>query len=144
MKFGGGPSHQRGSATPSPDFYNEKTLEFIHFVHSLCLLERVLLYQGGRDLFPVTTPENGGQSVRLHSICIDYVFIIFLSSTELVGVADLLVRLLRLLYRISVGVATSKRDNERTFDPILIIVHLFNEIASGNAQCRQLLCNVSM
>ena len=36
-------------------FYNERLLEYLHFVFCLCLLERLLLTRKGRELFPVTT-----------------------------------------------------------------------------------------
>ena len=39
-------------------YYNERILCYAHFVHSLSLLERLLLCEGGRDLFPVQL--NGG------------------------------------------------------------------------------------
>ena len=36
-------------------FYNERLLEYLHFIFSLCLLERLLLTRKGRELFPVKT-----------------------------------------------------------------------------------------
>lgn len=36
-------------------FYNEKLLDYLHFVFCLCLVERLLLTRKGRELFPVTT-----------------------------------------------------------------------------------------
>ena len=36
-------------------FYNERLLEYLHFVFCLCLLERLLLTRKGRELFPVKT-----------------------------------------------------------------------------------------
>ena len=42
-------------------FYNEKVLEYLHFVYCLCLLERLLLTRKGRELFPVKTKP--GESV---------------------------------------------------------------------------------
>jgi len=42
-------------------FYTSQDLEYIYFVHSLCLLGRVLLYSGGRALFPVLLPEREGR-----------------------------------------------------------------------------------
>ena len=40
-------------------YYNEHALHYVHFVHSLCLLERLLLYKGGRQLFPLNIPGRG-------------------------------------------------------------------------------------
>jgi hypothetical protein len=42
-------------------FYNEKMLQYAHFVHSLSMLERLLLYKRGRDLFPVKIPGRKGR-----------------------------------------------------------------------------------
>ena len=36
-------------------FYNERVLDYLHFVFCLCLLERLLLTRKGRELFPVKT-----------------------------------------------------------------------------------------
>ena len=42
-------------------FYTSQDLEYVYFVHSLCLLGRVLLYSGGRALFPVILPDTEGR-----------------------------------------------------------------------------------
>ena len=36
-------------------FYNERLLDYLHFVFCLCLLEGLLLTRKGRELFPVKT-----------------------------------------------------------------------------------------
>ena len=55
---------------------------------------------------------------------------------------DLLVHLLELLYSLSSASQTIAMTTEqKEFDPVLIIAHLLKEIASGNEQCRQVLCN---
>ena len=41
-------------------YYNEKMLQYAHFVHSLSMLERLLLNKRGRDLFPVKIPGRKG------------------------------------------------------------------------------------
>ena len=45
-------------------YYNEFYLKYLHFVHSLCLLETLLLYRGGRELFPVTMKGREGWYCR--------------------------------------------------------------------------------
>ena len=40
-------------------FYNEQTLHCLHLCHCLSLLERLLLWEGGRQLFPVTMETEG-------------------------------------------------------------------------------------
>jgi len=61
---------------------------------------------------------------------------------------DFLVHILHMMYSLSpptVGVTATctMATEQRTFDPMLLIAHLLKEVASGNAQCRQTLCNVS-
>lgn len=51
-------------------FYTSQDLEYIYFVHSLCLLGRVLLYSGGRALFPVILPDTDG---RIHYIILLFI-----------------------------------------------------------------------
>ena len=43
-------------------FYTSQDLEYIYFVHSLCLLGRILLYSGGRALFPLVIPDMEGNN----------------------------------------------------------------------------------
>ena len=45
-------------------FYTSQDLEYIYFVHSLCLLGRILLYSGGRALFPVVIPDMEGNIIE--------------------------------------------------------------------------------
>ena len=40
--------------------YNEKTLQYAHFVQCTSMLERLLLYKQGRELFPVKIPGRSG------------------------------------------------------------------------------------
>lgn len=47
-------------------FYTSQDVEYIYFVHSLCLLGRVLLYSGGRALFPVLLPDREGNLIYQH------------------------------------------------------------------------------
>ena len=49
-------------------FYNERVLDYLHFIFCLCLLERLLLTRKGRELFPVKTKGGGCSLVpRGHS-----------------------------------------------------------------------------
>ena len=59
---------------------------------------------------------------------------------------DFLVHILHVMYSISsptAGATATMTTEQRTFDPMLLIAHLLKEVASGNALCRQTLCNVS-
>ena len=47
------------------DYYNEKMLQYVHFVHCVSMLERLLLHKKGRELFPVELPGRNGGSVEL-------------------------------------------------------------------------------
>lgn len=42
-------------------YYNEKMLQYCHWVQCLSMLERLLLNKKGRDLFPVKLPDMKGQ-----------------------------------------------------------------------------------
>lgn len=41
--------------------YSAKELEYAHFVHSLCVLGRLLMYTNGRKLFPIKVRKRRGQ-----------------------------------------------------------------------------------
>ena len=41
-------------------YYSFEQLDYIYFVHSLCLLGRLLLYKDSRELFPVVLPSTDG------------------------------------------------------------------------------------
>lgn len=43
------------------DFYSMEKLDYVYFVHSLCLIGRLLLYKDSRELFPVTLPNFDGR-----------------------------------------------------------------------------------
>lgn len=45
-------------------YYNEKLLQYAHFIHCLGLLERLLLNKKGRDLFPVKVPDRKGMTIE--------------------------------------------------------------------------------
>jgi hypothetical protein len=47
-------------------FYNERLLEYLHFVFCLCLLERLLLTRKGRELFPVKTKAGVCICIHIH------------------------------------------------------------------------------
>lgn len=52
-------------------FYTSQDLEYIYFVHSLCLLGRVLLYSGGRAFFPVLLPDTEGNFYQYPTVIYD-------------------------------------------------------------------------
>ena len=69
----------------------------------------------------------------------------FFSAGSIVTVESLLVRLLQMLFDLSSLVPSTTQVggvNDRTFDPVQIISHVFQEMASGSDGCRQALCKV--
>jgi len=69
-------------------------------------------------------------------------------STGKVTMTDFLVHILHMMYSLSsptpgATATCTMATEQRTFDPMLLIAHLLKEVASGNALCRQTLCNVS-
>ena len=63
-----------------------------------------------------------------------------------VTITDFLVHILHMMYSLSpatTNVTTvAMATEQRAFDPVLLISHLLKEVASGNALCREVLCNV--
>ena len=61
-------------------------------------------------------------------------------------ITDFLVYVLHVMYSLSPATtnkaAVAMATEQRTFDPVLLISHLLKEVASGNALCREILCNV--
>ncbi|XP_072017188.1 uncharacterized protein [Amphiura filiformis] len=53
--------------------YTGPEVEFFHFMHSVCLLCRLMMYAGGADLFPIQT-SNG--DVSLHELLVSLVHLI--------------------------------------------------------------------
>ena len=45
--------------------YTGQEVEFFHFMHSICLLGRLMVYSGGADLFPVQTKNGNGKYMYL-------------------------------------------------------------------------------
>ena len=61
-------------------------------------------------------------------------------------ITDFLVHILHMMYSLSPATtnktAVAMATEQRTFDPVSLISHLLKEVASGNALCREILCNV--
>lgn len=98
-------------------FYTSQDLEYIYFVHSLCLLGRVLLYSGGRALFPVILPD----------------------TDETVTISSLLVALIRIM---STALPNS---NEKTvldvqFHPGYLVCDVLKKLASCTNASKECLC----
>ena len=70
----------------------------------------------------------------------------FSSAGSTVTVESLLVKLLQMLFDLSSLVPSTPQvggASDRTFDPVRMISHLFQEMASGSDSCRQALCKVN-
>uniref|UniRef100_A0A8C5F1A7 Protein broad-minded n=1 Tax=Gopherus evgoodei TaxID=1825980 RepID=A0A8C5F1A7_9SAUR len=61
-------------------FYSGKELQYIYFVHSLCLLGRLLIYKQGRNLFPVQL-ENRKDFISLTDLLVLFIRFIYCSPT---------------------------------------------------------------
>uniref|UniRef100_A0A8C9V6F3 Protein broad-minded n=1 Tax=Scleropages formosus TaxID=113540 RepID=A0A8C9V6F3_SCLFO len=68
--------------------YTTKELEYIHFVHSLCLLGRLLIYTNGRSLFPVRVKNRKGGGSDCNSTAV-LAFISFLARVIVVSADSL-------------------------------------------------------
>lgn len=94
--------------------YTSQDLEYIYFVHSLCLLGRVLLYSGGRALFPVLIPD----------------------LEEKVTISNLLAALIRIM---CTALPMSNEFNE-DFHPGYLVCDVLKEIANCTNSCKECLC----
>ncbi|XP_074943633.1 protein broad-minded isoform X3 [Phalacrocorax aristotelis] len=64
-----------------PNFsYTGPELQFIYFVHSLCLLGRLLIYKQGRNLFPVQLKNKKG-SVSITDLLVLFIRLIYYSPS---------------------------------------------------------------
>ncbi|XP_023969801.3 protein broad-minded isoform X2 [Chrysemys picta bellii] len=61
-------------------FYSGQELQYIYFVHSLCLLGRLLIYKQGRNLFPVQL-ENRKDFISLTDLLVLFIRFIYCSPT---------------------------------------------------------------
>ncbi|XP_044532812.1 protein broad-minded isoform X2 [Gracilinanus agilis] len=87
-------------------FYSGQELQYIYFVHSLCLLGRLLIYTHGRKLFPVKL-KNRKDSVSLTDLLVLFTRLIYYSPscpkmaltapTEDYSPASLVTEILRIL-----------------------------------------------
>ena len=62
-------------------------------------------------------------------------------------VEGLLVHLLQMLFDLSSLVPSGQQVggvSDRTFDPVQLLAHLFQEMSSGSEGCRQALCKVGI
>ncbi|XP_029398335.1 protein broad-minded isoform X2 [Mus pahari] len=61
-------------------YYSGQELQYIYFIHSLCLLGRLLIYTQGRKLFPIKL-KNRKDSVSLTSLLVLFTQIIYYSPS---------------------------------------------------------------
>uniref|UniRef100_A0A452GKM9 Protein broad-minded n=1 Tax=Gopherus agassizii TaxID=38772 RepID=A0A452GKM9_9SAUR len=71
---------QQYSSNNQKTFYSGKELQYIYFVHSLCLLGRLLIYKQGRNLFPVQL-ENRKDFISLTDLLVLFIRFIYCSPT---------------------------------------------------------------
>ena len=71
---------------------------------------------------------------------------LFVFAGPTVTVEALLVRLLQMLFDLSLLAPSAPEMggvNDKTFDPVQMLAHLFQEMSSGSEGSRHVLCNVS-
>ncbi|KAM7137179.1 protein broad-minded isoform 3-T4 [Molossus nigricans] len=61
-------------------YYSGQELQYIYFIHSLCLLGRILIYTQGRKLFPVKL-KNRKDSVSLTDLLVLFIQLIYYSPS---------------------------------------------------------------
>ncbi|XP_043942917.1 protein broad-minded [Protopterus annectens] len=83
-------------------FYTEKELYYIYFVHSVCLLGRLLIYAHGRKLFPVKTKKRN----------------------EPVSLMDLIVLIIRILCRNPNVAHRSLTGQSDSYSPASLVVEV--------------------
>ncbi|KAM7171871.1 protein broad-minded isoform 2-T4 [Macrochelys suwanniensis] len=71
---------QQYSSNNQKTFYSGQELQYIYFVHSLCLLGRLLIYKQGRNLFPVQL-ENRKDFISLTDLLVLFIQFIYCSPT---------------------------------------------------------------
>ncbi|XP_074043569.1 protein broad-minded isoform X3 [Macrotis lagotis] len=72
--------HPRNCGNKQKTFYSGQELQYIYFVHSLCLLGRLLIYTQGRKLFPVKL-KNTKDSVSLTDLLVLFTRLIYYSPS---------------------------------------------------------------
>lgn len=61
-------------------FYSGQELQYIYFIHSLCLLGRLLIYTQGRKLFPIKLKDRK-DSVSLKNLLVLFIQLIYYSPS---------------------------------------------------------------
>ncbi|XP_033110986.1 protein broad-minded-like [Anneissia japonica] len=94
-------------------FYSEKDLKFVHFVHSLSLIGRILMYAGGRNLFPISSKYGP------------------------VSIQDLMVSLVTLLTDSSTTRSSRSQDK---LNPAILVTNTFKMLCSAKEACHKCFC----
>ncbi|CAB3998353.1 Hypothetical predicted protein [Paramuricea clavata] len=101
--------------TSDKDFYSFQQLDYIYFVHSLCLLGRLLLYKDSRELFPVVLPN----------------------TDDTVSTTDLVVAFIEIM-------SANYPNFTDSYHPGELVVTVLKEIASSTVASQELLCKDSV
>ncbi|XP_028401729.1 protein broad-minded-like isoform X2 [Dendronephthya gigantea] len=95
--------------------YSYQQLDYIYFVHSLCLLGRLLLYKDSRELFPVSLPNTDDD----------------------VSTTDLVVAFIEIM-------SANYPNFTDSYHPGELVVGVLKEIASDSVASQELLCKDSV
>ncbi|XP_048452545.1 protein broad-minded isoform X2 [Rhincodon typus] len=93
-------------------YYTEHELQYIYFVHSLCLLGRLLMYTDGRKLFPIKVK----------------------SRKEPVSLVDLLVLLIQMMYQNQKSAQNGNTTQRDSFAPANLVMEVLRMLC-GRKEC---------
>ncbi|XP_048387380.2 protein broad-minded isoform X2 [Stegostoma tigrinum] len=93
-------------------YYTGHELQYIYFVHSLCLLGRLLMYTDGRKLFPIKVKNR----------------------KELVSLVDLLVLLIQMMYQNHKSSQNGKTTQGDSFAPANLVMEILRMLC-GRKEC---------
>ncbi|XP_030054422.1 protein broad-minded isoform X2 [Microcaecilia unicolor] len=84
--MGIGVQQQQHSSNKQKTFYTGQELQYIYFIHSVCLLGRLLMYTHGRKLFPIKL-KNRKEWISLTDLVVLFTRIIYSSCAKETQVA---------------------------------------------------------
>ena len=100
----------------------------------------VLTQARPHDVTSHRTSNEGFNAHTMYMCTHDYTVILCVGS---VSTVDILVHLVNLMYSLSCSNSyLPTYEQQRVFDPVLLIASMLKELASSTALCRRILCHV--
>jgi len=109
-------SHYAGTPDRSRVLYSEHEVKFVHFLHCLCIIHRLIIYEQGRKFFPIK--YNGKESVSL---------------------TKLLEALLQFVTRDS-QICHHRCLSDDEFNPCLLITDMMKTLCTSEDVCHKTVC----